>query len=103
MTLRIRLILIVAVTVAPMVVCALAAALPLLEHERRVMERDALGRARSAMSGVDAHLNGTLRAMRALAASKNLEAGDIAAFHAEAQRSLKADPAWVNIGLIAPS
>jgi hypothetical protein len=101
-TLRTRLILIVAVTLAPMVVCALAAALPLLEHERRVMERDAVGRARSAMSAVDAHLNGTLLAMRALATSRNLEAGDVAAFHAETQRALKGDPAWVNIGLIAP-
>jgi len=103
MTLRARLILIVAVTLAPMVVCAVFAALPLLEHERRVMERDAVGRARSAMSAIDVHLNATLRAMRALAASKSLEAGDLAAFHAEAQRSLTTDPAWVNIGLITPS
>ena len=103
MTPRSRMILVVAVTIAPMIVCAVAAALPLLEHERRVMERDAVGRARSAMSAVDAHLNGTLLALRTLAASKNLEAGDVAAFHAEAQRVLKGDPAGVNISLMAPS
>jgi len=103
MSLRTRLILIVVVTLVPMVVCAIFAALPLLEHERRVMERDAVGRARSAMSAIDVHLNGTLRNLRSLAASKNLESGDIAAFHAEAQRSLKTEPAWVNVGLIAPS
>jgi len=103
MTLRPRLILIVVVTLAPVVVCAVAAALPLLEHERRVMERDAIGRARSAMSAVDAHLNGTLLALRTLASSRNLEAGDLAAFHAETQRALKGDPAWVNIGLLAPN
>ena len=96
-------ILVVAVTIAPMIVCAAAAMLPLLEHERRVMERDAVGRARSAMSAVDAHLNGTLLALRTLAASKNLESGDVAAFHAEAQRVLQGDPAWVNISLMAPS
>ncbi len=103
MTPRTRMILVVAVTIAPMIVCAVAAALPLLEHERRVMERDAVGRARSAMSAVDAHLNGTLLALRALAASKNLETGDIAAFHAETQRVLKGDPAWVNISLMGPT
>jgi hypothetical protein len=103
MTPRNRMILVVAVTIAPMIVCAVAAALPLLEHERRVMERDAVGRARSAMSAVDAHLNGTLLALRTLAASKNLEAGDVAAFHAETQRVLKGDPAWVNISLMAPT
>src|SRR5690242_3048486 len=101
MTLRTRLVLIVAVTLAPMIVCAIMAALPLLEHERRVMERDAVGRARSVMSAVDAHLNGTLLSLRTLAASKNLETGELAAFHAETQRVLKADPAWVNVSLIS--
>ena len=103
MTLRTRLILIVAVTLAPVLVCAIFAAQPLLEHERRVMERDAVGRARSAMSAIDAHLNGTLLSLRTLAASRNLESGDLAAFHAETQRVLKADPAWVNVSLISPS
>ena len=63
------------------------------------MERDAIGRAHAAMSAVDAHLRGSIASLEILAASKSLESGDIAAFHAESQRVLRTQPAWVNIGL----
>jgi len=99
MTLRLRIVLLVATALAPMAICAVVAALLLLDQERSVMERGATGRARSAMSAVDAHLRGTILGLETLAASKNLESGDIAAFHAESQRVLRGQPAWVNIGL----
>src|SRR5580765_2842154 len=100
MTLRSRLWLLIAAALAPMVLFAVVASVLLQNDERDTMAQSGLGRARSAMSAVDSHLRGTVLALRALAASKNLETGDIAAFHAESQRVLKADPAWVNIGLI---
>jgi hypothetical protein len=103
MTLRYRLILLVAATLAPMAVCAVFAAVLLMQQERAVVERDAIGRARSAMSAVDAHLRGTILALRTLGMSKNLESGNLAAFHAETQRALEGDPAWVNITLMAPT
>jgi hypothetical protein len=102
MTLRSRLYLLVAVALLPMALFAAVGTLLLLKHEREVMERDAIGRTRSAMSAVDAHLRGTIHALQTLGASKNLESGNIAAFHAETQRVLKGDPAWVNISLLAP-
>jgi hypothetical protein len=83
-----------------MMLFALVAALLLQKDERETMARDGIGRARSAISAVDAHLRGVVFGLRTLAASKNLETGNIAAFHAEAQRVLKNDSAWVNIGLI---
>jgi len=103
MTLRHRLVLLVGATLAPMAVCSVVAAVLLMQQERAVVERDAIGRARSAMSAVDAHLRGTILALRTLGTSRNLESGDLAAFHAETQRALEGDPAWVNITLMAPT
>jgi hypothetical protein len=101
MTLRSRLSLLVAAALTPMVVFSVVAAVLLQKDERDTMARDGIGRARSAMSAVDAHLRGTLLALQTLAASRTLEAGDLPAFHAEAQRVLRGQPAWVNIGLIS--
>lgn len=86
----------------PMAVVAAAAALVLVEDERKLIEREALGRARAAMSAVDAHLAASIDALQTLAASRHLESGDIRAFHAESQRVLRTQPAWVNIGLATP-
>lgn len=99
MTLRSRLFLLVAGTLLPMAVATVAAAMLLLDHEREMVERDAMGRARAAMSAVDAHLRGSIAALETLADSKSLAAGDIQAFHAESQRVLRTQPAWMNIGL----
>jgi hypothetical protein len=89
----------VAGALAPMVVLAIVAALLLQQHERQAMERDAIRRARAAMSAVDAHLRNSIVSLETLGASKNLESGNIAAFHAESQRVLRTQPGWVNIGL----
>ncbi len=89
----------VAGALAPMVVFAIVAAQVLQRHERETSDRDAVGRARAAMSAVDAHLRSSIVSLETLAASRNLESGDIAAFHAESQRVLRTQPGWVNIGL----
>jgi hypothetical protein len=102
-TLRSQLYLLVAGALMPMVVFTAFAGHLLLQHERETMERDAIGRARAAMSAVDAHLQGSIVSLETLAASKSLEAGDIRAFHAESQRVLRTAPVWVNIGLTSPA
>src|SRR6185436_1010193 len=52
----------------------------------------------------DAELGGSITTMQALSVSKNIESGDIRAFHAEAQRVLAAQqPDWRNIGLATVS
>jgi hypothetical protein len=89
----------VAGALAPMVVLAIVAAHLLQQHERQAMEHDAIARARAAMSAVDAHLRNSIVSLETLGASKNLESGNIAAFHAESQRVLRNQPGWVNIGL----
>lgn len=103
MKLRSRLYLLVAGTLTPVVALATVAVLLLAQQGRETMERDAIGQARSAMSAVDAHLRGSINALETLAASRNLESGDIAAFHAESQRVLRTQPGWVNIGLTSAS
>lgn len=99
MKLRTRLYLIVVASLAPVAVCATAAVLLLVQQERQTIARDTIGRARAAMSAVDAHLRGSLWALETLATYKPLERGDIKAFHAESQRVLRTQPSWVNIGL----
>jgi hypothetical protein len=99
MTPRLRLVLLVAGSLVPLIGFGVIAARQLVQHERAAVEREAIGRARSAMSAVDAHLRSSIVALETLGASKGLEAGNIAAFHQEAQRVLRTQPAWVNIGL----
>ena len=99
MRLRSQLWLLVAATLAPMAGVAVYATQQLVAEERAAMERDTIGRARAAMSAVDAHLRGSIVSLETLAASKHLESGDIAAFHAESQRVLRTQPGWANIGL----
>jgi hypothetical protein len=89
----------VAGALAPMLVVAIVATLLLQRHERETLERDAIGRARAAMAAVDGRLRASMVSLETLAASRNLESGDIAAFHAESQRVLRTQPGWVNIGL----
>lgn len=103
MKLRSHLYLLVAGALTPTTVFALVAALLLLQHERKIMERDAIGHARAAMKAVDGHLRGSIASLETLATSRNLESGEIAAFHAESQRVLRAQPGWVNIGLATPA
>jgi hypothetical protein len=103
MKLRSNLFVLVVAALAPMLVFAIVAAQLLLRHERQTMEREAIGRARAAMCAVDAHVRASIAALETLAGSKTLEAGDIRAFHAESQRVLRTQPAWVNIGLISAS
>jgi two-component system cell cycle sensor histidine kinase PleC len=99
MKLLTRLNLLVIVTLAPFAAFAAVAALLLVQQERETVARDAIGRARGAMSAVDTHLRSSVNALETLASFRALEKGDIATFHAESQRVLRTQPGWVNIGL----
>src|SRR6476659_5543310 len=101
MTPHSRALTVAAAALVPVVACALAAAAVLINDERQATEREAISRARGAMTAVDAHLRGSIVSLGTLASSKNLEAGDIRAFHQESQRVLGTQTAWVNIGLIS--
>ena len=100
MKIRSHLYLLAVGAIAPLLAASVIAGIFLVVQERATFEREALGRARSAMSAVDAELRGAITTMQALAASKNLASGDIRAFHEEARRVLATQqPHWRNIGL----
>jgi hypothetical protein len=101
MNLRSQLHLLGAGTLLPVALFAAVAVMLQVQHERAAIERDAIGRARAAMSAIDAHLRGGIDSLEMLGLSRSLESGDIRAFHAESQRVLRTQPGWVNIGLIS--
>ena len=92
-----------AASLAPLFVFAAAAVMLLVANERSTIERQSVGRARSAMSAVDAEINGSVTSLLALAVSAHLDTGDLPAFNAEARRVLATQPAWLNIGLASPA
>jgi signal transduction histidine kinase/ActR/RegA family two-component response regulator len=99
MKLRTSLLWLAIAAMTPLLVVLLVGGALVIEHERESVAREALGRARSAMSAVDAELRGSLTVLQALAASKHLAAGDLREFYEEAKRVLASQPEWLNIGL----
>jgi len=99
MKLRTGLFVLVAGAITPLLAALLMAGAVLIQHEREAVAREALGRARSAMSAVDAELRGSLTTLQALASSKHLAGGDLREFYEEARRVMASQPAWLNIGL----
>jgi signal transduction histidine kinase/ActR/RegA family two-component response regulator len=85
--------------IAPLLIVLVAGGIVLSRYEREAFVREAIGRTRAAMSAIDTELGGSIAALKALAASKNLEDGDIRSFHEEAHRVLATQPQWRNIGL----
>jgi len=77
--------------IACIVPAAMAAAFLICEsyrRERASAERDMVATARALMQAVDADLNGVRSTLQVLAASRQLAAGDLQAFYAEAQALL---------------
>jgi signal transduction histidine kinase len=103
MRLRSHLLLLSAATAAPILALAVVVAFLVVRQERDTLRDAAKDRVIAIMSGVDAELRGSIATMRALAASAQLESGDLAAFHAEAMRILKAHPDWLDYSLNAPN
>ena len=103
MKLRTNLFVLAICAVVPLLAVAVLSGLVIVRHERDSVQREAIGRARSAMSAIDTELRGSLITTMALATSKYLEAGDLRAFHQEARRILATHPDWLNIGLATPT
>ena len=102
MRLRSHLLLLSVATAAPVLALAVVIAFLVVKQERDTLRDGAVDRVVAVMSGIDAELRGSIATLRALAASANLEKGDLAAFHAEAARILKAHPDWLDYSLHLP-
>jgi len=65
--------------------------------------RDAAGeRVVAVLSAIDAEVRGSMAALRAMASSRQLEAGNLKAFHAEATRVLGTHADWIDYTLAHP-
>lgn len=93
---------ILALSVAlPLVALAVFATSLLVVGERQTMEREAIGRARAAMTAIDAELRGHVETAKALGSFSALAKGDLRAFHEEARHVLRTQRDWLNVGLMS--
>ena len=100
MKIRAYLMLLVGVAFLPLLIISLIGGVFIVKNERELYRNEAVGRVRAAMSAIDAEMRGHVSTLQALATSKNLEIGDIRAFHAESRRVFESrQPNWLNIGL----
>ena len=102
MKLRSHLLLLSMATAAPAVALAIVIAVVVVKQERDSV-RDAAGeRVIAVLSAIDAEVRGSIATLRALAASRQLESGNLNAFHAEASRILATHPDWLTYTLARP-
>jgi signal transduction histidine kinase len=99
MKLRSHLLLLSIATAAPIVALAFLIAVVVVKQERDSLRDSAGERVLAVMSAIDAELRGSIATLRALAASRHLETGDLKAFHADAGRIFGTHPDWLNFTL----
>ena len=99
MKLRSQMMILVCGALAPLLIVAAIGGASLVRHERETLERGVVGMTRAAMTGVDAELRGVISALTALAASQNLDEGDIKAFHDECRRLIRRQSRWLDVTL----
>lgn len=99
---RALLALLVAGTLAPLVVFGVATVFRMARDERAATERRLLDSARALEDALDGEMTATARALEALGGSLALRRGDLAAFREEALRVLATQPRWLAVTLFTP-
>jgi len=102
LSLRWYLVLLVAGTLLPVVLFAIAIAYQLSVREQAASERRILLAARNLSQVIERELSSTTRTLQALASSETLSQGDLKAFYYEATRVVKSQPSWVTVILLSP-
>jgi signal transduction histidine kinase/ActR/RegA family two-component response regulator len=92
--------LLAAVGVVPGLVLSVVLGYFLVEHEKETFRQAALARNRTFLTAVDAQMLGYLGTLHALAASADLDTGDLQGFDAEARRVLESQVDWRNVLLL---
>ena len=103
MKLRSHLLLLIVATLLPMIVFAAAASLIFAKRERATFERGARERTLALLTAIDIELRSSVTTLQALATSRNLDTGDLRAFHEEASRVHSSRPDWLTVNLAPPS
>ncbi|MGI0487810.1 ATP-binding protein [Pantanalinema rosaneae CENA516] len=102
LSLRWYLILLVAGTLLPVVLFALAVVYRLSGQEQAASERRMLLAARNVAEIVDQELTGTTRTLQALASSRSLNPVELKTFYDEAKRVVDTQATWVSVILLSP-
>lgn len=103
MKLRTFLLVVVCLTLVPLLVVAGLAIWWAHQDERRAMEQALLYHARSLTVAVDREVETTLAGLRRLAASGDLETGDLKKFYEQARLAREAYRRWATVVLVDPS
>jgi signal transduction histidine kinase/ActR/RegA family two-component response regulator len=101
--LRLHLLVLTLVALAPMIAFAVIASVSLVQHEQETFRRGATQRTLALVTAVDAELKSSIRALEALATDEALVAGDLRTFHRQAAQVLRSQPDWVTITVALPS
>ncbi|MBL1178055.1 hybrid sensor histidine kinase/response regulator [Pantanalinema sp. GBBB05] len=102
LSLRWYLVLLVAGTLLPIMLFALAVVYKLSSQEQIASERRILLAARNLAATVERELSGTTRTLQALASSRHLNQDDLQTFYTEAQRVVQTQTTWISVTLITP-
>ena len=102
LSLRWYLVLLVAGTLLPVVLFAVAVVYQLSIQERAASERRILLAARNLASIVERELSSTTRTLYALAASERLRQGNLKTFYSEAKRVEQTQATWINVIVLTP-
>ncbi len=103
MKLRTFLLVVVCVTLVPLLVVAGLAIWWAHRDERRAMEQALLYHARSLTVAVDREVETSLAGLRGLAASGDLDSGDLRKFYEQARLAREAYRRWLTVALVDPS
>jgi PAS domain S-box-containing protein len=90
-------------TLLPLVAFATIGVTLFTRHERAALERGTIETARALVAAVDLELMTSVAALQALGRSRQLPAGDLAAFRESAARVRDVRPHWVSVILAAPT
>lgn len=102
LSLRWYLVLLVAGTLLPVVLFAIAIVYQLSVREQAAAERRILLAARNLSQTIDRELSSTTRTLQALSSSEALNQGNLRAFHSEATRVVQTQPTWIKVVLLSP-
>src|SRR5580765_2059402 len=100
--LRAHLLFLVVGTLLPTLALSAALTLRVMRDGREAARRQLLEAARGQAAIVDSELLGTIRALRALAATDTLRSGDLDTFRDEATRVKETQPSWSDVVLHTP-
>jgi hypothetical protein len=100
--LRWHLVLVIAAAILPLLGFACVVVFQLASEERDASERQLMAAAKVMATALDRELAASVRTLQALAASRSLDAGDLEAFSAEAQRVKDSQSAWLTVTLLNP-